>query len=97
MQPPRTNRACAPRQQEAPAHAGGRDLGLSSPGPFPLAGHAVLLELAIRNLVENALAHTPPGTQVEVELDPAARWVQVSVQELYEAFLACINGSVRLQ
>ena len=24
-QPPRTNRACAPRQQEAPAHAGGRD------------------------------------------------------------------------
>lgn len=60
------------------AHAGGRDLGLSSPGPFPLAGHAVLLELAIRNLVENALAHTPPGTQVEVELDPAARWVQVS-------------------
>jgi len=60
------------------AHAGGRDLGLSSPGPFPLAGHAVLLELALRNLVENALAHTPPGTQVEVELDPAARWVQVS-------------------
>ncbi|NML48519.1 two-component sensor histidine kinase [Ramlibacter sp. G-1-2-2] len=60
------------------AHAGGRDLGLSSPGPFPLAGHAVLLELALRNLVENALAHTPPGTQVEVELDPAARWLQVS-------------------
>jgi hypothetical protein len=24
-QPPRTNQACAPRQQEAPAHAGGRD------------------------------------------------------------------------
>jgi two-component system sensor histidine kinase QseC len=60
------------------AHAGGRDLGLSSPGPFPLAGHAVLLELALRNLIENALAHTPAGTQVEVELDPAARWLQVS-------------------
>lgn len=60
------------------AHAGGRELGLSSPGPFPLAGHPVLLELALGNLVQNALAHTPPGTQVEVELDPAARWLQVS-------------------
>ena len=60
------------------AHAAGRDLGLASPGAFALAGHAMLLELALRNLVENALAHTPPGTQVEVELDPAARWLQVS-------------------
>jgi two-component system sensor histidine kinase QseC len=37
----------------------------------------VLLELALRNLVQNALAHTPPGTQVEVELDPAGRLLQV--------------------
>jgi two-component system sensor histidine kinase QseC len=62
----------------ADAHAGGRELGLSSPGPFPLSGHPVLLELALRNLVQNALSHTPPGTQVEVELDPAARSLQVS-------------------
>ncbi|MDB5861079.1 MAG: hypothetical protein JWQ76_4768, partial [Ramlibacter sp.] len=60
------------------AHAAGRDIGLASPGAFPVAGHAVLLELALRNLIENALAHTPPGTQVEVELDPAARRLQVS-------------------
>jgi two-component system, OmpR family, sensor histidine kinase QseC len=60
------------------AHAGGRELGLASPGPFPVSGHPVLLELALRNLVQNALAHTPPGTQVEVELDPAARSLQVS-------------------
>lgn len=60
------------------AHAGGRELGLASPGPFPLSGHAVLLELALRNLVQNALAYTPPGTQVEVELDPVARSLQVS-------------------
>lgn len=59
------------------AHAGDRELGLASPGPFPLYGHPVLLELALRNLVQNALAHTPPGTQVEVELDPAGRWLQV--------------------
>lgn len=60
------------------AHAGGRELELSSPGPFPLSGHPVLLELALRNLVQNALAHTPRGTRVEVELDPAARLLQVS-------------------
>lgn len=60
------------------AHAGGRELGLSSSGPFRLCGHPVLLELALRNLVQNALAHTPPGTQVEVELDPASGVLQVS-------------------
>jgi two-component system, OmpR family, sensor histidine kinase QseC len=60
------------------AHAGGRELELSSPGPFPLSGHPVLLELALRNLVQNALAHTPPGTRVQVELDPRAQVLQVS-------------------
>ena len=60
------------------AHAGGRELGLSSPGAFPVSGHPVLLELALRNLVQNALAHTPPGTRVEVELDPARQLLQVS-------------------
>jgi two-component system sensor histidine kinase QseC len=60
------------------AHAGGHELGLSSPGPFRVSGHPVLLELALRNLVQNALAHTPAGTQVEVELLPGARCLQVS-------------------
>jgi two-component system, OmpR family, sensor histidine kinase QseC len=60
------------------AHASGRELGLSSPGPFLLSGHPVLLELALRNLVQNALAHTPRGTQVEVELDPQRRALQVA-------------------
>jgi two-component system, OmpR family, sensor histidine kinase QseC len=40
-------------------------------------GHAVLLELALRNLVENALSHTPGGTLVEVEIDPQAGCLQV--------------------
>lgn len=53
------------------------DLALVSPGAFPLRGHAVLLELALRNLVENALSHTPAGTAIEVQLDPQARWLQV--------------------
>lgn len=59
------------------AHESGHDLALASPGHFPVTGHAVLLGLALRNLVENALAHTPRGTTVEVQLDPQARWIQV--------------------
>ena len=59
------------------AHRSGHELALVSPGAFALTGHPVLLALALRNLVENALSHTPAGTQVEVQLDPAQRWLQV--------------------
>ncbi|MBP6406517.1 MAG: sensor histidine kinase N-terminal domain-containing protein [Ramlibacter sp.] len=59
------------------AHASGHELSLACPGPFSVTGHPVLLGLALRNLVENALGHTPGGTRVEVQLDPQARWVQV--------------------
>jgi len=64
--------ATAPR-----ADAGGRELGLDGEGAFVLPGHAVLLELALRNLVDNALAHTPPGTQVTVRVDGAGRCLAV--------------------
>ena len=60
-----------------PALASGHELALADAGSFTLKGHAVLLELALRNLIENALAHTPRGTTVEVQVDAAARWLQV--------------------
>ena len=40
-------------------------------GPLWVAGNADTLGRAIRNLVENGLAHTPPGTTVEIAIDPA--------------------------
>ena len=57
---------------------GGHDLALVSEAPFVVMGHRVLLGLVVRNLVENALSHTPAGTTVEVALDAGARWLQVS-------------------
>jgi signal transduction histidine kinase len=39
-------------------------------GAVRVPGNAEMLGRALRNLVENALAHTPAGTTVEVEIDP---------------------------
>lgn len=65
----------------------GHELALASPGPFVMSGHPVLLGLVLRNLIENALSHTPVGTSVEVQLDPQARWLQVSDTAAQEASL----------
>ena len=46
----------------------GDEIALSAPPSLTVAGHAVLLEIALRNLVENALQHTPPGTAVSVQV-----------------------------
>jgi len=39
--------------------------------PVEVAGNADTIGRAIRNLVENGLAHTPSGTAVEIGVDPA--------------------------
>lgn len=60
-----------------PALDSGHELALAAPETFPLSGHPVLLEVALRNLIDNALGHTAAGTVVEVQLDPQRRWLQV--------------------
>jgi signal transduction histidine kinase len=42
----------------------------SAPGPVLVHGNADTIGRAVRNLVENALAHTPAGTAVEISVDP---------------------------
>jgi len=63
---------CALAHQELAAHAPmayerGQEMALDAPhNPVQVRGHRTMLELALRNLVDNALRHTPPGTLVEV-------------------------------
>jgi signal transduction histidine kinase len=40
-------------------------------GPVLVPGNAEMIGRAVRNLVENALVHTPPRSTVEIEIDPA--------------------------
>ena len=58
------------------------ELSLEQPDtPVVLHVQPLLLELALRNLIENALRHTPPGTQVVVEVWQNNREVRVSVSD----------------
>jgi signal transduction histidine kinase len=42
---------------------------MAAPEPVWVRGNAEMIRRAIRNLVENALRHTPPGTTVEVNVE----------------------------
>ncbi|MBC5765038.1 sensor histidine kinase N-terminal domain-containing protein [Ramlibacter albus] len=55
----------------------GHELELVADAPLAVPGHAVLLELALRNLLENAVSHTPRGTHVRVEVDAPRRTLAV--------------------
>lgn len=62
--------ALAVAQQLAPmALASGKSIELTGEqGRVPVRGHADFLALALRNLVENALAHAPRSTSVEIRV-----------------------------
>lgn len=57
-------------EELAPAvHAGGRELELIAPdAPVIVAGSERLVSLALSNLVDNAMRHTPPGTRIRVSV-----------------------------
>ena len=65
------------------AHELGQDIALEAPEQaLALPGQATLLELALRNLVDNALRHNPAGTYVEVRVArDAAGQVTLSVSD----------------
>jgi len=60
------------------AHEWGQTLALDAPAePVEVSGHAELLGLALRNLVDNALRHNPRGTCVEVAVQQTAEGARV--------------------
>ena len=60
----------------------GHELSLDQPDEVvTVRTQPLLLELALRNLIENALSHTPPGTQVAVQVWRTADAVGVSVSD----------------
>lgn len=69
--------------QAQPAWSRGDSLSVQAPEALWVQGNAVLLELALRNLLENAIKHTPAGTCIEVQADllrtdgGALAWMQV--------------------
>ena len=64
------------------AHESGHELSLLQPEtPVTVRVTPMLLELALRNLIANALRHTPPGTQVAVEVWQGPQGCGVSVSD----------------
>lgn len=58
----------------------GDDIALSAPQALWVSGHVLLLDIAARNLVENALKHTPEGTHIAVQVgasEGGGAWLQV--------------------
>jgi two-component system, OmpR family, sensor histidine kinase QseC len=53
------------------------ELSFESDAPCQVTGHPVLLELALRNLIDNAIAHTPRGTAVQVRVTATPPGVEV--------------------
>ena len=66
----------------APAamHAG-NSVALEAQGPLRVAGDAALLEAALRNLVDNAIRHATPGTEVRVKLAVDGNRALVAVED----------------
>ena len=64
------------------AYESGHELSLLEPEePIAVLAQPLLLELALRNLIENALRHTPGGTQVVVAVWQTPQAVGVSVSD----------------
>jgi signal transduction histidine kinase len=55
------------------AIARGLELALTAPDPIPpIAGNHAAIVLAVENFIDNAIAHAPAGSAIEVVIDPPA-------------------------
>lgn len=63
------------------ATARGSDIEFVAPDSLPLRGDANALHSLLRNLVDNALRHTPAGSRVQVRVDEDERFARVCVDD----------------
>lgn len=77
----------------ATALSSGHELAFEGDQTFQVSGHPALLGSALRNLVENALAHTPRGTHVLVRVDAEQRSLEVSDDAAFAAPKAAGSAS----
>ena len=52
------------------AESGGRSIAVEAPDALLLATRPRLWEVALRNLLDNAMSHSPPGSRITVRLGP---------------------------
>jgi len=69
------------RQARAPAAARGVTVALGHEDQAMALGDADLLKQLLLNLVDNAVAYTPPGGRVELSLDVDGAWARLSVRD----------------
>jgi two-component system, OmpR family, sensor histidine kinase QseC len=63
------------------AIAKGQTIGLDAPHPAPVAGDETLLEVLVRNLVDNAVRYSPRAARIEVGVTVAASDVTLCVRD----------------
>jgi two-component system OmpR family sensor kinase len=71
----------AARQARAPATARGVTVALGHEDQATAWGDADLLKQLLLNLVDNAVAYTPPGGRVELSLNVDGMWTRLSVRD----------------
>ena len=59
----------------------GHALALDAPGPVPTLGDPLLTQLLLRNLLDNALRYSPPGSPVTLTVDAVADGWRLSVED----------------
>lgn len=66
---------------EPRAHARRIDLGLLPSQDLPILGHIDGIRILLRNLVDNAIKHTPEGSAIDVSVQRGSDGINVSVED----------------